>query len=117
MLDLDAVDPVLEVKLGGKTLLAREQTVEKNKEVLRSIAKSEDAAGKDDENSTKAGLKALDSVYDQVEEILIDKATGKPPSRNFVEKHLTNARLRKLMENLGEEDDEGKSPGSTGTTT
>lgn len=108
-LDLDAVEHVIDIKLGGKQLVARETTVEKNKEILRQIAEAEEAERDNgDSDSAKVGLRNLESIYDQVKEILVDPKTGKPPTRGFIEKHMTSARLKALMERLNEGDDEGK---------
>lgn len=116
VLDLDTVEHQLEVKLGGKTLHARELTVEQNKEILRAIVAAESDAPVDGD-SPQASLRNLESVYEQVKRILVDPKTGKPPTQGFAEKHLTTTKLRRLMDALSDDDSPGNGEPSPDTST
>lgn len=117
VLDLDALEGGLDVKLGGKMLKAKELTVEENKEILRKLVEAESESALDDD-SPEASLRNLESVYEQVKRILIDPKTGKAPTQAFAEKHLTTRKLRKLMDALNDADDSpGNSEPSPATST
>lgn len=115
VLDLDAIAIELEVRLGGKMFVVREATIEQNKEILRAVGVA-DAAADDDGDD---GLRNLDAIYPQLKLIMRDKTTGKPPTKEHVEKHLTTSGLKALMARISPDDEAeaGNSVSSPATST
>jgi hypothetical protein len=100
-LDLDELN-TLTVRLGGRKWRAIEPTIEVNKILSAAIPViSGDAATSDD------AIAMLHAIYPQVREILRDPSTDEPPSREFVERHLSGRNFGRLMEKLTEDAQEG----------
>jgi len=103
-LDLDEVNSI-KVKLGGRVWTAVEPSIATNKILAATIRSSDDDEG--DEGAS--AQRTLDSIYEQLQHILFDAETGRPPSREFVEQHLTGRNFGRLMERLNSTERSGNS--------
>lgn len=104
VLDLDDRN-VLKVRLGGRFWEAVEPTIRVNRELTETLPDDDDASG--DVMSKVSALKSLDSLYPQIAQVLRDPESLRPPSRDFVEQHLTGRMFGKLMQALNEDAAEG----------
>lgn len=106
--DLDGVDLDLDekiglkVRLGGRTWYAKEPTIAVNKKLSESLPSLNEGA-----DSSEAATQALNSIYPQIAEVLMDPDTSAPPTREFVEAHLTGRNFGRLMERLNDAASEG----------
>lgn len=97
-LDLDEVNTIM-IRLGGRMWRAVEPSIATNKILAMSVGGDDD-----DDQSSAAAVRTLESIYNQVQHILFDVETDRPPSREFVEKHLTGRNFGKLMQRLNDEE-------------
>lgn len=101
-LDLDAVNE-LRVRLGGRRWLAVEPTIDVN---IALTATLPTLRGEDGSTAEQAQA-ALEGLYPQVRMILKDPTTGDPPSRDFVQKHLTARNFGRLIDAINGAGQEG----------
>ena len=106
-LDLDERN-VVSVKLGGVMWHAKEPTLDVSKDLALALPEGDIL----DQTTRDGAREALDSIYPQVREVLFDPSTGRPPSQEFVEKHLTARGFGKLMRKINQDAQEGNPQGA-----